>query len=163
MPAYFPIFINMEQKRCLVFGAGKIALRRIRILLRYGAQVKVTALFICDEIENLKKSYPGQLQTEQRAYCMGEIQAEDTDFVLAATDDPKVNAHISTECRRNKIPVSNASDSSQCTFYFPALAELDNLVIGITSTDGNHKKAAAFRRQLCQQGLKKQSERDGTD
>ncbi len=164
MPSYFPIFINMEQKKCHVFGAGNIALRRIRTLLRYKAQVKVTALFICEEVRELQKDYPKQLHIEQRAYCMGELQGVETDFVLAATDNREVNACISLECRQNQIPVSNASDSSQCTFYFPAVAQLDNLVIGITSLDGNHRDVAAFRKKLCQQYQEERSaERNGTD
>ncbi len=164
MSAYFPIFLNIEKKKFLVFGAGRIASRRIRALLKYGAGVRVTAPRIHEAVMQLQKMYPGQLQTEQRVYCMGEIQNTEADFVLAATDDKKVNACIFRECRDKKIPVNNASDRSQCDFYFPALVEQDHLVAGVTSTDGDHKKAAAFSRKLRELNWKHMlAERDRSD
>ncbi len=149
MPADFPIFIDIRQKHILIFGAGTIAARRIAILLAHGAKVKAAAPQINEAVWQLKETYPGQLSISERAYRMGEIPAG-TAFVLAATDSREVNACICQECRQKKIPVNNASDSSQCDFYFPAIAEHGNLAAGIVSTDGNHKKVAAFRRKLQQ-------------
>lgn len=153
MPAYFPLFVDLSKKKILVYGAGKIATRRITGLLRYGATVTVIAPHIREEIRQLCKSNPGQLITQQRSYCMQEIQKEDTDYVLAATDNKEVNAAICQECEQKEIPVNNASDSSQCDFYFPALIEQDGLVIGVTSTDGNHRKVAQFCEQLRGKGM----------
>lgn len=149
MPADFPIFIDIRQKHILIFGAGTIAARRIAILLAHGAKVKAAAPQINEAVWQLKEAYPGQLGISQRAYRMGEIPAG-TAFVLAATDSPEVNACICQECRQKQIPVNNASDSSQCDFYFPAIAEHGSLAAGIVSTDGNHKKVAAFRKKLQQ-------------
>lgn len=151
MSAYFPIFINIQQRKFYIFGGGRIASRRAGALLRFGARVKVTAPCFHEEILRLQKAYPEKLQTEQRAYRPGEMEHAQADFVLAATDDREVNACIFKECRSKKIPVNNASDSSQCDFYFPALIEQDDLVIGVISTDGNHKKTAAFSKKLRQQ------------
>lgn len=51
--AYFPIFIEIEKKKCLVVGGGKIALRKVETLLRYDAQVHVVSREICAEIRAL--------------------------------------------------------------------------------------------------------------
>lgn len=153
MAAYFPLFINIAQKNFYVFGGGQIAARRIRGLLRFGARVTVIAPCIHEEIMDMQSAYAQQLYIEQRSYRMGEIQNECTDYVLAATDDDDVNRSICRECRHKEIPVNNASDSEACDFYFPALIEQENLVIGVTSTDGDHKKVARFSEQL-RQGIK---------
>jgi len=144
MPAYFPLFVSLSHKKILVYGAGRIAARRIAGLLRYGAIVTAIAPQVRDEIRELQKNNPGQLRIEQRSYCRSEIREDEADYVLAATDSREVNQRICRECRRKGIPVNNASDSSQCDFYFPALVEQDGLVIGVTSTDGDHRKAAKF-------------------
>lgn len=154
---YFPLFVDIGNKKFLVVGAGKIAARRISSLVRYGASVTVIAPKIHGDILKLKERYAGQIRIEQRPYQAGEVQCGDADYVLAATDDGKANAAVFAECRRKGIPVNNASDSSQCDFYFPALAEKDNLVIGVASRDGNHKKVAEFARRLRQQSDKQGS------
>lgn len=152
MPAYFPLFVNLSGKTVSVFGAGQIAARRVSALLRYGACVTVTAPEIGTKIRELSLELsaktPRQLLLKEHAYRPGEIEQEHADYVLAATDDHQVNAAITAECKNKGIPVNNASDSSQCDFYFPALVEREQLVIGVTSTDGNHKKTARFCEKL---------------
>lgn len=142
MSGYFPLFFHIEQKRFRVFGAGSVAARRVEGLLRHGAFVTVAAPRIDEGIRALEKQYPGTLVVEQRAYRMSEIQDDETDYVLAATDDPQVNLAICRECRHKNIPVNNASDRSACDFYFPALAEEENIIIGVASTDGDHERVA---------------------
>lgn len=150
--AYFPLFMNIEQKKFLVFGAGAIAARRLEGLLRFGASAAVIAPQIHEDIKKLPTRYPERLLIEQRPYLSGEISRERADYVLAAADNA-VNDAVAAECRSKAIPVNHASDRRQCDFYFPALAECNGLVIGITSTDGSHKKtarvSALLRDALC--------------
>lgn len=148
MPAYFPLFVNMEHKKVLVFGAGNIAARRIKGLLRYQADITVVAPHIQKEVARMQESHAGQLMVQCRAYRPGEILGGHTDFVLAATDNNQVNNAICIECRKAQIPVNHAGDRSQCDFYFPALVEQDNLLIGVASIDGDHKAVAQFSRKL---------------
>lgn len=144
MQPYFPLFVNLNHKKIVVYGAGRIAVRRIRGILRFGAEVTVIAPQVRKELWELYQNYEKQLSIEQRAYQYGEIQKQDVYLVLAATDDRQVNQMISTECSQKDVMVNNASDSSQCDFYFPALVEREGLVMGVTSIDGNHKKVAEF-------------------
>lgn len=144
MQPYFPLFVNLNHKKVVVYGAGRIAIRRIRGILRFGAEVTVIAPQVRKELWELLPDYEKQLSIEQHAYQYGEIQKQDVYLVLAATDDRQVNQMISTECSQKDVMVNNASDSSQCDFYFPALVEREGLVMGVTSIDGDHKKVAEF-------------------
>ncbi len=150
MAAYFPLFVNIEHKKFRVYGAGKIAARRVQGLLRHGADVTVIAPQILGGVRKLQEQYPGQLVIEQRAYRMGELQNAQADFVLAATNDTAVNTAICRESRQKKIPTNNASDKGQCDFYFPALVYKDGMVIGMASIDGNHAKTAKESAKLRQ-------------
>ena len=39
--ADFPLFINMEGRNVIVIGGGSVALRKIRILIEYGADIRM--------------------------------------------------------------------------------------------------------------------------
>lgn len=148
MQPYFPLFVNLSHKKIVVYGAGMIAVRRITGILRFGSDVTVIAPQVRKELWELSQNYKKQLSIEQRAYRYGEIQKQDVYLVLAATNDRQVNQMICTECSQKEVMVNNASDSSQCDFYFPALVEREGLVMGVTSIDGNHKKVAEFCSKL---------------
>lgn len=49
--AYFPIFTQIDGKRCLIAGGGKVAARKVYTLLQYGADVVVMAEKVCGEIK----------------------------------------------------------------------------------------------------------------
>ena len=50
---YFPIFIDLSEKKILVIGAGKIARRRITVLCRFTPNLTVIAPDSLPEVEAL--------------------------------------------------------------------------------------------------------------
>lgn len=133
---YFPMFIDLSKKKILVIGAGKIGERRIKALLKFGADIKVVAPDPSSHIRKLAGQ--GQIFLEEREYHGGEI--EDFFMVLAATDKIEVNEEVYRECREKGIIVNVASDQTKCDFFFPGLVKEDSTVIGITDSGKNHKK-----------------------
>ncbi len=78
--AYFPLFINLENKPCLVVGGGKVAIHKAQVLLDFGAEVLIISPVIIKEIKQMKK-----VTVMER-----EFMPEDTKgkaLVVAATDD----------------------------------------------------------------------------
>ena len=51
--ADFPLFINMDGRKVMVIGGGSIALRKIRILIEYGADIRMISSKITDELKLL--------------------------------------------------------------------------------------------------------------
>lgn len=179
---YFPLYISMEGKRCLVLGGGRIAARRTKALLGFGALVWVAAPRICDDIRQYLLQYPGQcflLEEEYKPGLVSQIgsglrsfgetgsEAEPVsaaagkgkmDFVLACTDDAQAQEAIYQECRELGVPVNLASDQSKCDFFFPALVEQENLVIGVCSGGRDHRgvrrTAQRLREWLAGESLK---------
>ncbi len=144
-PGFFPIFINLKGKTCILYGGGEIAARRAEGLLHFGARVRVIAPRTGDGIERLKEEYPKSLQVEYACYRKGIPEG---DFVFSCTDDGKADREIYQECKERKIPVNIASDQSLCDFLFPAIAEGDGLVVGVSSGGRDHKKVRQFTRKL---------------
>lgn len=123
MGKYFPLFVNLEKKKILVVGAGKIATRRIGALLEFGAHITVTAPKASKQVEAWAKE--GRMACRLCEYRPGLIKDyfRDSDLVLAATSDPMVNEAVWAECKKLGIPVNVSSDKTKCDFYFGACRE----------------------------------------
>lgn len=49
--AFFPFMIQMQDKLCVIGGGGKVAYRKVSMMLSFGARVTVIAPKICDELQ----------------------------------------------------------------------------------------------------------------
>ena len=93
--SYFPMFIELENQDCLVVGAGKVAERKVRILLEYGPNVRVVAPEATERLRQLAAQ--GRIKLFLRPYSKGDL--EGAQLVIAACSDPDVNREISRICR----------------------------------------------------------------
>lgn len=137
---YFPLFISLEGKKVKFFGGGKIALRRVKTLLDFGAIIEIISPDIDKEL--LKICNNITIREYSTGDCVG------TDFVVAATNNPFVNDAIATECKQLNIPISVASNQDLCTFFFPAIIKNDDIVIGLTSSGNDHKKVKTVAERI---------------
>ena len=136
---YFPLFVNLEKKKILLIGAGNIALRRARGVLDFGAELTVVAPEIATEFFDLQDQYGKDcLVIVKHGFEPGSIDG--FEFVLSATNDRDIDLAVYQECKEKGIPVNVASDQSLCDFYFPALVQEDNIVIGVSSGGDDHGK-----------------------
>lgn len=143
--AFFPIFINMKEKQCVLYGGGTIAARRAEGLLRFGAKVTVVSPRFREGMQRLKQLYPLKLCLKEGVYEPGIPEA---DFVFSCTDHRETDLCIYRECKSRGIPVNIASDQSLCDFLFPALVEREGLVIGISSGGRDHRKVRQAAKRL---------------
>ncbi len=141
---YFPMFIDLTDKKILVAGGGAVALRRVRTLLKFGADIHVIAPGLCEELAQMKEE--GKITAERREYRAGDIGG--AQIVLTATDDHAVNRRIWEECRAAGIPVNVADDKRLCDFYFPSVVMTDEAVIGINSGGTDPSVTKELRRTI---------------
>ena len=66
---YYPMFLNISGKRCVVVGGGRVALRKVRALLEHGANVEVISPTLCPALAELAER--GQIRTSRRHYQPG--------------------------------------------------------------------------------------------
>lgn len=141
---YFPLFVNIAGKKIIVAGGGKIALRRVRTLLKFGADICIISPEVCQEIAGLEKE--GVIKLLYRKYQSGDVKG--AFMVIAATDDADVNNLIKEECGQNDIPVNTADKKSRCDFYFPSVVLTDETVIGISSGGDDPSAVKKTRRKI---------------
>ena len=142
---YFPFYIDIENKKCVVIGGGVVALRKIEKILPFNPKITVVAPEICKEIEE----FDG-LELHKRNFLDSDITNAFT--VIAATDDNKLNAHIFKLCREKNILINTVDDKEKCGFIFPALVKKKNITVGI-STEGKSPVYARFMRERIESSL----------
>lgn len=141
---YFPIFVNLENRRILVAGAGTIACRRIRTLLEFKAAVTVVAPAFQEELEQLGKE--GKIRLVRRK--AGEEEWEGLFLFLACTDDAEENKKLCRKARAFGVFANNCSEKEDCDFYFPSVIRREDLVIGINAGGSDHRKVKEVRKKL---------------
>ena len=142
---FFPIFFQLEGRRCLVVGGGNVGTRRARALVAAGAIVDVVSPVCRDGLRELFESGDGELI--EREYDE-RLMRDDYFCVVAATDNRKVNREIAEQARARGIPVNNASARNDCDFIFPALIDRDPIMIAITNLGGSPVLSKILRQQL---------------
>lgn len=130
---YFPMFVDLTEKRALVVGAGKIAARRIATLKQFCENIIVVAPEINPAIDE------AGVEIVRRRYEASDLDG--MDLVLAATDDNALNADIARECRRRGVLVNASSDQALCDFFFPGVAVKGSVVAGVTAGGTDHRLA----------------------
>ena len=126
--AYFPMFVDIKKKKCLIVGGGTVALRKVQVLLDFGADVVVVAPEVISKI----KEYP--VTVYQRNFEKEDLQG--CELVVAATDDAGLNHEIAEAAQKQKIPVNAVDQQEDCSFIFPSYLKHRDLV-GAFSSAGN--------------------------
>jgi len=147
-PRYFPAFIDLRDKFCLVVGGGEVAARKVGSLLAAGARVRVIAPGVCAEMSALLGS--GSVSHEPRGYSEGDLAGGV--LVFAATDDPEVNAAVYREAVGRGILVNVVDDPARCTFIVPSQVVRDGICIAI-STHGQSPALARHLRERIEQAV----------
>ena len=146
---YFPMFVDLTQKKIVVIGAGNIAKRRIQTLLSFAGTIEVIAPDACEEVKKLAQE--DRLIWKEKEYDREDLY--DADLVLSATNNEKVNNDIYSACKCLGISVNTASNRNKCDFYFPSVLCKEETVIGLNSA-GNPAKTKAVRKWIEEAGEK---------
>ena len=137
---FFPLFVDFTQKRAVVIGGGKIAVRRIQTLLTFVGEITVIAPACTESVKTLCQK--GKIIYKQKKFEAEDI--ENADLVLAVTDNHALNEEIYKICKENNILVNQ----EKCDFHFPGILEYENVVIGFNGCGKDHKKVRRVREMI---------------
>lgn len=153
--AYFPMFVDLTERECLIVGGGNVAYRKVIVMLDFGAKVTVVAEDICDELRKLTiddiasedKTGSYTANKENRiTFIKRRFERKDCDgmeMVIAATDDNALNHEIAEYCKAKDIMVNVVDQKADCSFIFPSYIKEKNLVAAFSS-GGNSPVLAQY-------------------
>jgi len=141
---YYPIFLDLHNKNVLVVGGGKVAERKILNLLRYGCRIHVVSPGLTSQLEKLVSEKKIQHIPEQSLN-----QAMNKAFmVIAATDDPAVNAQIASRAKEKGLLVNAVDQPRDCNFIMPSIVSSGDLQIAISTGGKSPALAKKIRKEL---------------
>ncbi len=145
MAVWYPVMLNMEGKRCLVCGGGKVAERKISGLLETGADVRVVSPSATSGLRTLAEQ--GRLVWRRQE--AGPADIADADFVFAATDDAAANRRLAAAAAMTGVPVNLADDGETGDFLLPAVVRRGRFVLTASTSGASPALASRVARELA--------------
>ena len=133
---WFPLFINLENKKVLVIGGGKVAAKKIEKILEYGADITVVTENVMEEkllkLENVK------IEKLVKGYFL----------VIAATDNEELNENIANVCDSNGMLINNVSSKVNMNAMFGGIVKNSEFQIAISTSGKNCKRSRAMKSEI---------------
>jgi precorrin-2 dehydrogenase/sirohydrochlorin ferrochelatase len=141
---HYPVFLDLAGKPCLVVGGGEVAAGKVSGLLDAGARVVVVSPGLAGTLARLVAAGA----VAHRAREFGEEDLDGMALVIAATDQPEVNAAACRAARRRRILVNVVDTPSECDFYTPAVVRRGALQIAVSTEGKSPVLARCIREEL---------------
>ena len=140
----YPVFLKLEDKLCVVVGAGRVAERRVRGLCDAGARVRVVGITATEGI--LQLADEGAIHLCQRAFEPGDLDG--STLVIAATDQADVNRAVQAAAKCRGILFCGADRHTESDFIVPAVVRRGDLQVAISTGGNSPAYAALLRREI---------------
>ena len=137
----YPAGLRLAGRKVVVVGGGNVAQRRVPVLIGAGAEVTVVAPEVTPAIEGLA----GEVTLRLRRF--EESDVDEAWYVVAATDDPTVNAAVSAAAERRRIFCVRADDAREATAWTPATGRHEGVTVAVLA-NREPRKSAAIRDEI---------------
>ena len=137
---YYPVYLDIQNRNCLVVGGGSVGTRKVMMLLTCGANVTVVSLAATKKLQELSKN--GMIKLKERPFQTADL--DDRFLVIGATDNQELNRQIHAEAERRGLLCNIADRPEACNFILPSVVNRGDLIIAI-STSG---KSPAFAKKM---------------
>lgn len=142
-----PIFVKLDGRPGLLVGAGTVALEKIGSLLPTGVRLRVIAPEAREEIRQLAED--GKLEWIARTFEPADLDGNT--IVIAATDQPEVNAAVYREATARGILCNSVDDIPNCDFFFGSVVRRGDLQIAVSTAGESPSLAQRLRREIDEQ------------
>ena len=144
MDSYYPVFLSLKGKPCVVIGGGEVAERKVRSLLESGASVSLISPKSSPVI--LEMVGRGEMQWNPRQYADGDLKG--AFLAIAATDRREVNEAIAEEATREGMLLNVVDVPHLCTFIAPAVVKRGEVSVAISTGGASPALARKIKESL---------------
>jgi precorrin-2 dehydrogenase/sirohydrochlorin ferrochelatase len=137
---YYPIFLDIKGRSCLVVGGGSVGTRKVERLLECGALVTIVGIQVSQTLKRLSKE--NLITLNIRAYKSSDLDGRF--LIIGATNDEQLNQQLSMDAEKRNMLCNIADRPAACNFILPSIIQQGDLVMAI-STSG---KSPAFAKKL---------------
>ena len=144
--AYYPIFLELRNRPCLVVGGGEVAYRKAQVLIRCAAAVTLASPKLHGGLKRLVKQ--GKARWLKHPFRPGDLKA--MELVVAATNDQPVNERVSRLCQRKGIWVNVVDQPRLCSFIVPSVVRRRMLTVAISTGGASPALSKWIRKDMEQ-------------
>ncbi|MFO7559816.1 MAG: bifunctional precorrin-2 dehydrogenase/sirohydrochlorin ferrochelatase [Desulfobacterales bacterium] len=144
---YYPVNLNVQNRKCLVVGGGSVGTRKVQTLLECGAAVTVVSRKMSEDLK--KFSAEAMLRLEERSYRSSDL--ENMFLVICTTSDKKLNLRINSDAEKRNMLCNVADVPEACNFILPAIVKRGDLIIAISTSGTSPAFAKKLRKDLEKQ------------
>lgn len=134
---FLPISIDISESKILIIGGGRRALKKIRILQRFGADIEVLAENIIDEV------YATDVVCFRKKYDKSDLDG----YLLlySCTNNEMLDRQIAREGKEAGVLVNIHDNPSLCQFVSPAIYQDGNITVAVGSNSENVTESIRLR------------------
>jgi len=141
---YYPVFLRIHKKKCVVVGGGRVALRKVRMLLDCGGEVKVVSSTF--HFNLLRLAEKKAIRLIQRDYEPGDLTG--AAIVVAATDKQEINRRVAEEAKRVRALVNVVDDPEPSSFILPSYFRKGGLTLAVSTGGTSPALARKIKTEL---------------
>ncbi|MDP3284807.1 MAG: bifunctional precorrin-2 dehydrogenase/sirohydrochlorin ferrochelatase [Desulfobacterales bacterium] len=144
---YYPVNLDMRNRKCLVVGGGDVGTRKVITLLECGALVTVVSINASEKLLKLAES--GLIELKKRPYTGADLGG--MFLVICATDNEQLNMQVGGDAEKMNMLCNVADRPEACNFILPALVKRGDLVIAVSTSGKSPAFAKKIRKDLEEQ------------
>lgn len=141
---YYPVYLDLRERLCVVVGGGQVAERKALSLLEAGADVVLISPSVTPQLQELSLS--GKIVHRTKTFEDKDIFG--AQLVIAATDSPEVNAGIGKLCRKMHILANVAAPPEEGSFIVPSVVDRGGLLIAVSTAGSSPALSKKIRQEL---------------
>lgn len=143
MMKYYPILLDVKDRKCLVVGGGIVGARKVWGLIRAGARVKVVSRTFSDLLS--QRPHP-LVSLEKKDYSQNDIKQ--IFMVFATTNNAALNQRILADARKNNVLVSLADAPEDGDFIIPSVTTRGDLICTVSTSGTSPALSKKIRKEM---------------
>jgi len=128
--SYYPVFLDLNGRRCVVIGGGNVALRKVKPLLDSGALVEVISPRLCTGLKQLENDK--KINVIGRKFQPGDLTG--AFIAIAATANLQTNAAVAAEGLEKSVMVNVVDDPARCDFILPSYCRRGGIILAVSTS-----------------------------
>ncbi|MDA1216439.1 MAG: bifunctional precorrin-2 dehydrogenase/sirohydrochlorin ferrochelatase [Chloroflexi bacterium] len=141
---YYPVFLDLRGRRCVIIGAGEIAERKVQQVLACEGNATFISPEASASIRELAEA--NAVEWLARPYASGDLTG--AFLAIAATDDTEVNQQVHAEAEAKGILLNVVDIPELCSFIAPAVVERGPVKVAISTGGASPALARKLRESL---------------
>lgn len=141
---YYPVCLDISNRKCVVVGGGDVAERKVLHLLECGAAVDVVGMTLTDALKTMAGS--GRIGWIEAPY--EDRFLEGAFLAIGATDRTEVNRRVYEDARKRGILVNVVDVPACCDFIVPSVVRRGDLTVAVSTGGRSPALAKKIREDL---------------